>query len=413
MDFGLTVAQFALLNAVWAAGIVLMEVPSGALADTIGRRTLLVATGALMILEMLLICFAPRGNPDLLFVIFLVNRILSGAAEAFASGADEALAYDTLKTEGNVKDWARVLEVQMRVQSIGFILAMSIGAAVYDPALMQKLMDVLGLDVSVSRDITLRIPVILTLAMAVGTLLAALGMREPPRSPGDKAPTPLRALSLTIRAGKWILVTPFALVIILAGLTFDGVSRMVVTLSSQYYRIIEVPEALFGILGSAVAVMGLFTPRIARWMAENRSPAFNLFSVALIVLAGLLGMNLFVPGYGVAPALLLFGSMSFTRFFVSHYLNDITASEQRATVLSFKGLSFNLFYGIVGIFYSVLLALKRPEIESQFKNQGELVENLLFITTFKWFPLVFVFLFAFVWLFAALKMKRGRMDARP
>lgn len=38
LDFGLTLEQFAILNAAWAASIVLLEVPSGALADTIGRR---------------------------------------------------------------------------------------------------------------------------------------------------------------------------------------------------------------------------------------------------------------------------------------------------------------------------------------------------------------------------------------
>jgi MFS family permease len=42
LDFGLTLEQFALLNAAWAASIVLLEVPSGALADTIGRRNLAV-----------------------------------------------------------------------------------------------------------------------------------------------------------------------------------------------------------------------------------------------------------------------------------------------------------------------------------------------------------------------------------
>ena len=48
LDFGLSVGQFAVLNAVWAAAIVLCEVPSGALADAVGRRTLVVASGAIM-----------------------------------------------------------------------------------------------------------------------------------------------------------------------------------------------------------------------------------------------------------------------------------------------------------------------------------------------------------------------------
>ena len=72
LDFGLTLEQFAVLNAVWAATIVLAEVPSGALADVIGRRRLVLAAAVLMVVEMALLCFVPRGNVDLLFAVFLV-----------------------------------------------------------------------------------------------------------------------------------------------------------------------------------------------------------------------------------------------------------------------------------------------------------------------------------------------------
>ena len=55
LDFGLTLEQFALLNVVWAGTIVVLEVPSGALADTLGRRKLLVSAGVLMVVEMALL----------------------------------------------------------------------------------------------------------------------------------------------------------------------------------------------------------------------------------------------------------------------------------------------------------------------------------------------------------------------
>ena len=106
LDFGLTLQQFALLNVAWAAAIVLLEVPSGALADVMGRRNLLIAASILMVVEIALLCFVPMGYPNLLFAVFLMNRVLSGTAEAAASGADEALAYDSLKREGNIDDWA-------------------------------------------------------------------------------------------------------------------------------------------------------------------------------------------------------------------------------------------------------------------------------------------------------------------
>ena len=127
LDFGLTIEQFVLLNVAWAASMVLLEIPSGALADVIGRKNLLVFAAVVMVVEISLLCFIPRGNPNLLFVIFLINRLLSGTAEAAASGADEALAYDSLKKEGDVANWPRVLERQMRVQAIGFLVVMSLG----------------------------------------------------------------------------------------------------------------------------------------------------------------------------------------------------------------------------------------------------------------------------------------------
>ena len=71
LDFGLTIEQFALFNTVWAITIVCAEVPSGALADILGRRTLLVATSLLMIVEMSLIAFVPLGNSRLIFWAFL------------------------------------------------------------------------------------------------------------------------------------------------------------------------------------------------------------------------------------------------------------------------------------------------------------------------------------------------------
>lgn len=76
LDFGLTLEQFALLNVIWALTIVLLEVPSGALADTVGRKNLLICTAVFMVVEISLLCFAPKGNPHLLFAIFLVNRVL-------------------------------------------------------------------------------------------------------------------------------------------------------------------------------------------------------------------------------------------------------------------------------------------------------------------------------------------------
>jgi MFS family permease len=420
LDFGLSLEQFALLNAAWAASIVMLEVPSGALADTFGRRNLLVVTGVLMVLEIGLLCLVPLGNASLLFMVFMINRVLSGAAEAAASGADEALAYDSLKKEGQAGDWPLVLEKQMRIQSMATIGAMSLGAAVYDPALMQGLVGWLGIGVSLTQQMTLRFPLYLTFVMAGLTLLTTLRMRETQTAPnGDCTRAEgcknsiFEALQLTFKAGGWILKTPFALVVIMAGLLFDNCVRMIITLGSQYYRLISLPEASFGLIGSGFALLGLFIPRLALKMVKKNSPAYNLGVMVAVTAAGLIGMTFFVPVVGLIPAALLSSVMYLGRFFQSHYLNRITDSHQRATVLSFKGLSFNLAYGLIGVLYSLLLAFLRPEIIASHPGIGrQAIENLVFIKSMAWFPWYFLVTMAAMVVFARWELKNSDAHKR-
>ena len=411
LDFGLTVSQFALLNAVWAGVIVVSEVPSGALADTLGRKRLLVATGAMMVVELFLLCVAPIRGGGLLFSLFLVNRVLSGLAEASASGADEALAYDALKREGMEEDWGRVLEVQMRVQSVAFVVAMVLGGLVYDPEVMGRVFSFLGLAISVTQDLTLRIPLVLTFVFGILTLGCALAMSEPANPDHTEQPSTAEAFAKTLEAGRWILTTSFALTVILAGLIFDGVMRMVITLASQYYRVIGIPEASFGLIGALVAALGIVVPRISRHLAETRSPRYNLMVLGVLTLASLAWMAFFPPYLGIVPALVLFGAMSMVAFFVSHYLNRLAPSETRATVLSFKGLAYNLSYGFLGLLYAVIVAMERRSLVSVAPGlSGQGLQDRLFMDTFFVFPFTFVLLMIFFLLFVIVKKDKNDLS---
>ena len=413
LDFGLTISQFAILNAVWAGAIVLMEVPSGALADIWGRRNMLIFSSLLMIVELLLLCIVPLGNPTLLFAIFLVNRVLSGTAEAAASGADEAIAFDSLKEAGLAGEWSKVLAMQMRMRAIARIFAMAVGAAVYDPVFMQRLMDWFGWRISLTQDVTIRFPIYLTLAMALLTFYSTFRMTDSGSSIVNDECSALETCGLTIReiilqtlgAGKWILQTPFAMVIIAAGFLFDSVIRMAGTLASQYYRLIEIPEALFGIIGSGMALLGIVIPRICMKMVTKHTPRFNLLVVSTTTIVGLYGMTVFKPFYGLIPIVVLYSGGYMIGFFVSHYLNHITESHQRATVLSFKGLFMNLFYGMIGMLYAFLITMLRPGVSEKHPHLApELLENLVFIQSFQWFPWTFIIGLSIFLAFAGYKL---------
>ena len=388
LDYGLTIEQFAFLNSVWAFTIVCAEVPSGALADIFGRKHLIVATSLLMMTEISLLAFVPLGNGQLIFWAFLFNRIFSGLAEAMASGADEAIAYDALVAEGNPEDWPKVLSLQMRLQSIASIVSMTVGALIYDPSLVNRLLGWLDLSETVDQQITMRFPIYLTLVLAIFATISALRMVEPKRGEhGVHGFKTLTALKMTWNAGKWIAHTPFALAIILFGMCYDHILRMIVTMTSQYFRLIHLPEASFGIIGSAFALLGLFAPKIAEHMAMKNSPTTNMYWVSGITLLALFGITGFFPYWGLLPMGLVFIAMMFVSFFTSHYLNRITASYQRATVLSFKGMAFNLAYGLIGFFFALLLTYQRSTVTADHSDLSQsAIEELTFQSAIGWFP---------------------------
>lgn len=384
LDYGLTIEQFAILNAVWAATIVVAEVPSGALADLIGRKQLLLTTTILMICEMALIGFVPLADITLVFWAFLLNRILSGLAGAMASGADEALAYDTLKDEGMEDEWPRVLSITMRTNSLGSLITMSFGALIYDPDIVNRFLAFMDSSQQLSQQQTMRFPILLTLCLGVLALITVVCMKETQTEPagGNQRSWPQKvvtAMKITLQAGTWILRTPFALVIILFAMMYDHILRMVITMTSQFFRLILLPEASFGVIGASMSFIGLFLPKLAEKMVARFTPLQNMLWLTLITMIALVGNALFIPYFGVLFLLFVSSGLMLTNFFTSHYLNRITDSDRRATVLSFKGLAYNLAYGFIGMAFAALMAATKTSQRADTPGLDEIViENLAF-----------------------------------
>jgi len=352
VDLGLTLDQYALLNVAWAVSIVVFELPLGAVSDRIGRRPLIVAAGALMVVEMAVMGFAPTGNASLLFALFLVNRILSGLAEAAASGADEALAYDTLLDAGREDEWPDVLAWLQRISAGGFLIATLVGAAVYDAEFLNSLLAAIGIEAGLTSDVTVRFPVYLTLLLAVGAFLTSLGMTEH----GTGAPAGRATVGDSVRqildAWRWIRRTKFVLAIILFFLVLDSVVRLFLTLTSSYYRMIGIPAAWFGVMGAGFAAMGFVSPSIARALLRRLSPRHNFGIIAALLLVALTGFAAVRSWAGALFVIPMAIGFQMLGFFCSQYLNQTTDSSRRATVLSFKSLAGNLSYGIVGAVYA-------------------------------------------------------------
>src|SRR4029077_4681982 len=100
-----------------------------------------------------------------------------------------------------------------------------------------------------------------------------------------------------------------------------------------YYRLIAVPEAAFGLIGSGFAVIGFLIPALARRLVARWKGTGNLALVAVLTSAGLSGAAFVWPVFGLLWLVPLGAAMSLIQFYVSHYLNQaVTDPRQRATV---------------------------------------------------------------------------------
>lgn len=349
-DLGLSLDQYVLLNAVWAASIFLLEVPSGALADTLGRKRLLVFSAAVMVVEMGVLLIAPKDGGWILFSLCLLNRFLSGASEAAASGADEAIAYDALPETNRAAMWDEVLAAAMRWRAAGFLVAMTLGGFLYDPSWLKKL----GMGIPV--DVAHRLPVALVFLQALACLWIALRFEETRRPHHADGHECAGAWKLTLATAKRALTTRSIAIVLTGAVLIDVVARNFATLNSAYYRLIHLPEWSFGLIGSLIAVGNWFLPAIAKRVNHSLSTTASLIAAGGVTALLLALLAPAWPLAGVVPAMLLMMMLGFVGFTVSRFLHGVASSSERATLLSVKGLIFNLGYGAYSLAFSGLLA---------------------------------------------------------
>jgi len=114
--------QIGVINAIFMISCFVLEIPTGALADTLGRKFSFVLSYALYAISSLLYFFA--GN----FWYFILAEIIGAFAVAFYSGAWDAWAVDSLNHHnGNTTILHDVFCKSERLRQLGIMLGVIVG----------------------------------------------------------------------------------------------------------------------------------------------------------------------------------------------------------------------------------------------------------------------------------------------
>src|SRR5512132_2469132 len=320
LDAGLSSTAAFTANALFTAGMVLFEVPTGVVADTWGRRASYLLGSVTLAASTVLYWLAWHMQAP--FWAWAVTSVLLGLGFTFFSGATEAWLVDALKFTGFKGNLESVF-------AKGQIVS---GAAMLSGSVLGGL---------VAQWTNLGVPYILrALALVVTFVVAFLYMRDwgfvpkPGKHPVREMGTVLGS-SVHFGLGnppvRWMmLAAPFTF-----GVAFYAMQPYLLELygNEQAYSIAGLAAAI--IAGAQIAG-GMAAPRV-RLLFRRRTSALLvglLIEVGLLVLLGL------ATSFWVAVGLLVLWGLSgaATLPIRQAYLNGLIPSEQRATVLSFDNL---------------------------------------------------------------------------
>ena len=121
---GIRFFQVMVLQAFFVFSIFLLEVPTGAVADHLGRKTSLILAAVMNGIAVLVYASTPS------FSVFLVGEFLWATSFALASGADEAFLYDSLKQMNEEGHSKKVLARFRSFEMSAFMVAAPVGSAI-------------------------------------------------------------------------------------------------------------------------------------------------------------------------------------------------------------------------------------------------------------------------------------------
>jgi MFS family permease len=323
LDAGLSNLEAFAANAFFTAGMVIFEVPTGIVADTVGRRaSYLLGTLTLTASTLLYVLLWQVEAP---FWQWAVVSLLLGLGFTFFSGAVEAWLVDALTATGFTGELESVFGRGEVVTGVGMLTGSVAGGFIAQ-------------QVSLGTPFVIRGAILIVMFVAAFRLMHDIGFT--PEKGGRPLAEMRKIASASIDNGwrvpavKWLMVESM----------FVGGVGIYAFYALQPY-LLELygdPEA-YQIAGLAAAIVagaqilgGIAAPWIRRRFHRRTSAliVMAVVSTGSLLLVGAIENFWAVIGFTVIWALIFAASTPIRQT----YLNGLIPSRQRATILSFDSL---------------------------------------------------------------------------
>lgn len=117
----ITLGELALIEAVMQGSQLLSELPTGAVADLLGKKASVIIGRIIGVISLLM--YASSTS----FTGFVIYAIIAGIGDSFVSGAKDALLYDSLKEDGRENQYIKINSKLSLIFQLSFAAAILLG----------------------------------------------------------------------------------------------------------------------------------------------------------------------------------------------------------------------------------------------------------------------------------------------
>jgi Arabinose efflux permease len=321
---GMTIPMVVYAEIIYAVTIVLLEIPTGIVADRWSRKGMIVLAALLGALEFLILVFATA------FWHFALVVFLAAVGRSASSGADNALLYDSLLAENKEGLFERYLG---RLNAID--IAATMIAALSGSLLAGRYGFAFNYWISFG-------------SMLICLLLTFL-LREPPakRDAEDGRPVPVR--EYVTASLRFFRSRPGVTLVVLTGMITGAAISYIDEFWQIYLERIGVPVTAFGLFSAAFFVVRLPGNLLAHALKQRFAMRSLLLSATLAFAAGFAYLAYAPHGGGLAALLLIGLFAGMMEPLASGYLHHRIDSSMRATLDSFQSLGANAALVVTGL----------------------------------------------------------------
>lgn len=318
-DNGLSMHDIFVLKAIYSVAIVVMEIPSGWMADVWGRKKTVLAGSFLGSAGFLMYSFSYG------FEAFILAEIILGIGHSFVSGADSALLFDSLKSKGKAAEY---IKQEGRITSAGnFAEALA------------------GVAGGFLAAISLRTPFYFQFAVAAMAIPASLLLYEPATVRPGNYLTP-RQMLITIR-DQLVNHKELRISILLSSLT--GTATLTFAwLVQPFFKEIELPVELFGIMWTALNLTVAVSSAFAHYAGIFPFKKFSLPAIILLLSAGYFLSGWQITRWGMVFLFMFYAVRGIATPVLKNHMNQHTGSEVRATILSVRNFIIRILFAVTG-----------------------------------------------------------------